>query len=195
VVALARPGGRELRATLGFVAVAERSFRGPRGRRLAGMEHTASLPRGSAGGPLLDASGRLLGLNALRLEGGLILALATTPLAAVIERLAHGETPTRHELGVAIAPPRVARRLQRAVGLPERDGALIRAVQADSPAAKAGLRRGDLIVGAEGREVTGVDVLYSALEADRDGPLALRVVRGDEERDVQVSFARDGTDS
>ena len=71
VIALANPGGRGVRASLGFVAAADRGFRGPRGRRVSGaLEHTATLPRGSAGGPLLDAEGRLLGVNALRLEGG-----------------------------------------------------------------------------------------------------------------------------
>ena len=55
VVALANPGGRGLRATLGFVSSAGRSFRGPRGRRVRGaIEHTAPLPRGSSGGPLVD---------------------------------------------------------------------------------------------------------------------------------------------
>src|SRR5687768_245918 len=64
VVALANPGGRGLRATLGFVSSGERSFRGPRGRRIRGaIEHTAPLPRGSSGGPLVDREGNLLGIN------------------------------------------------------------------------------------------------------------------------------------
>src|SRR6187200_1936120 len=75
VVALANPGGRGLRATLGFVSSSEQSFRGPRGRRITGVEHTAPLPRGSGGGPLVDLEGRLLGLNTIRLDGGLILAV------------------------------------------------------------------------------------------------------------------------
>src|SRR3954454_2686474 len=131
VVALANPGGRGLRATLGFVSSGERSFRGPRGRRIRGaIEHTAPLPRGSSGGPLVDPDGNLLGLNSLRLDGGLILAVPAG--AAIKERallLARGEAPAPHRLGVAIAPPRVARRLRNAVGLPERDGLLVRAVE------------------------------------------------------------------
>src|SRR4051812_48442997 len=64
VLALADPGGRGLRVTFGLVSAASRGFRGPRGRRIAGsIEHTAPLPRGSSGGPLVDPSGRLLGLN------------------------------------------------------------------------------------------------------------------------------------
>src|ERR687895_516431 len=86
-VVVANPGGRGLRVTLGFVSSEGRSFRGPRGRRIGGaIEHTAPLPRGSSGGPLVDVEGRLLGLNALRLDGGLILAVPAT--AAVKERAA-----------------------------------------------------------------------------------------------------------
>jgi serine protease Do len=137
VVALANPGGRGLRATLGFVSSAGRSFRGPRGRRIRGaIEHTAPLPRGSSGGPLVGPGGNLLGVNSLRLDGGLILAVPAG--AAVKERvllLARGEAPAPRRLGVAIAPPRVARRLRSAVGLPERDGLLVRAVEAGGPPA------------------------------------------------------------
>jgi S1-C subfamily serine protease len=92
-------------------------------------------------------------------------------------------------LGVAIAPPRVAKRLRRAVGLPERDGVLVRAVEEDSPAERAGVVRGDLLVSAGGRELTRVDALYEALDAARsEGKLDLVVVRGTEERTVTVTF-------
>src|SRR6188472_4063000 len=147
VVALANPGGRGLRATLGFLSSGGRSFRGPRGRRIAGaIEHTAPLPRGSSGGPLVDPDGNLLGINSLRLDGGLILAVPAD--AAVKERmlgLTRGEAVSPHRLGVAVAPPRVARRLRSAVGLPERDGLLVRAVEDGSPGEAAGIEPGDLI--------------------------------------------------
>src|SRR5437868_214563 len=76
VLALGNPGGRGLRITPGFVSSPARSFRGPRGRRVAGaIEHTAPLPRGSSGGPLIDNARRLLGINTIRVDGGLILAI------------------------------------------------------------------------------------------------------------------------
>jgi serine protease Do len=195
VVALANPGGRGLRATLGFVSSEGRSLRGPRGRRIEGVvEHTALLPRGSSGGPLVDSEGRLLGLNSMRLEGGLILALPTGgAVRERIELLARGEAPAPHRLGVALAPPRVSRRMRRAVGLPERDGLLVRAVEDDSAAERAGLQRGDLLVGAGGRELRGVDGLYTALDAvgPRGGDLTLTVVRGTEEREVSVTLGEE----
>jgi serine protease Do len=191
VLALANPGGRGLRVTLGFISSAERSFRGPRGRRITGaIEHTAVLPRGSSGGPLVDAEGRLLGVNALRLEGGLILAVPATE--SVKERtlaMTRGEAPARLRLGVAVAPPRVARRMRRAVGLPEREGLLVRGVEADGPAGSAGIERGDLLIAAAGRELRGVDSLYEVLDGLAPGDaIDLTVLRGAEERTVTARF-------
>jgi serine protease Do len=188
VLALANPGGRGLRVTPGFVSAAARSFRGPRGRRVAGaIEHTAPLPRGSAGGPLVDLDGALLGVNTVRLPGGLILALPAGTLRDRIDALARGEAVSSPRLGVAVAPPRVARRLRGAVGLPEREGVLVRAVEDGSPADRAGLERGDLIVAAAGRPVEDVDALYGALDA-AGATLALKVVRGTEESELTVAF-------
>jgi S1-C subfamily serine protease len=90
---------------------------------------------------------------------------------------------------VAVAPPHVARRLRRAVGLEERDGVLVRAVEESSAAAAAGIERGDLIVAANGRAVDGVDALYEALDAtEPDAALELGLLRGNEERTVAVSL-------
>ena len=97
-----------------------------------------------------------------------------------------GEAPPR--LGIAIAPRRVARRLRRAVGLPDTEGLLIQQVTEDSPAARAGLSSGDLIVAAAGQPVGGVDDLFDALQGAQGGTLELRVVRGADERTVQVVF-------
>jgi len=196
VVALANPGGRGLRATLGFVSSAGRRFRLPRGRRVEGaVEHTAPLPRGSSGGPLVDAAGGLVGINAIRLDGGLILALpANADVKRRVLALAGGEEPSRHRLGVAVAPPRVARRMRRAVGLPEEDGLLVRAVESGSPADRAGVERGDLIVSASGRPLDGVDSLYAALDeltGSEEAALKLALLRGLDEREVEVAFGQE----
>jgi serine protease Do len=187
VVALARPGGRALRVTHGFVSTDQREMRGPRGRRIPAIEHTAPLPRGSSGGPLLDADGRLIGINVIRQEGGLIVAVDAVALAAEIERLGRGEAPTRRRLGIAIAPPHVARRLRRSVGLPDATGILVRAVEDGSPADAAGLQRGDLLVELGGKPLERIDDLYAALDANVDA-IELGVLRGADRRDVQIRF-------
>src|SRR5215469_8625723 len=194
VFALANPGGRGLRVTFGFVSGIERTFRGPRGRRITGsLEHTAPLLPGSSGGPVLDASGQLLGINTNRLGEGFYLAIpADGALRSRADALARGESAVSPRLGVTIAPGHVARRLRRAVGLPDTEGVLIRDVAEDSPAARAGLAQGDLIVAAGGRTVGSADDLFDALQAAQGGSIELKLVRGTDERTLQVTFGGEG---
>jgi serine protease Do len=189
VFALSNPGGRGLRVTSGFVSGVERTFRGPRGRRITGsLEHTAPLLPGSSGGPVLDAGGQLLGINTNRLGEGFYLAIpADEDLRSRASALGRGEFAERPQLGIAIAPGHVARRLRRAVGLPDVDGVLIREVTEGSPAARAGLSQGDLVVAAGGQPVRTIDDLFDALPAGGD-TLALTVVRGADERTIRVVF-------
>ncbi len=178
------------RVTFGLVSSVSRSFRGPGGRRIAGsIEHTAPMAPGSSGGALVDASGALIGLNTNRIGEGFYLALPSdASLRARVEALGRGESATRPRLGVAIAPNHVARRLRRSVGLPDRDGVLVRGVEDGSPAAKAGIEAGDLIVSAGDRAIADADDLHDALVA-LDRPFELAVVRGAEERTVTVPGA------
>jgi S1-C subfamily serine protease len=193
VFALANPGGRGLRVTFGFVSGIERTFRGPRGRRISGsLEHTAPLLPGSSGGPVLDAAGHLLGINTNRLGEGFYLAIpADAALRGRVEALARGESASTPRLGVSIAPGHVARRLRRAVGLPDLEGVLIRDVTEDSPAARAGLAGGDLIVTVGGQPVRTVDDLLDAVQTASGASIELGLVRGAEERTVQVSLAEE----
>jgi serine protease Do len=193
VFALSNPGGRGLRVTFGFVSGVDRSFRGPRGRRITGsLEHTSPLLPGSSGGPVLNADGQLLGINTNRLGEGFYLAIpADGALRGRADALARGESAESPRLGVAIAPPEVAKRLRRAVGLPDTDGLLIHEVMQDSPAARAGLARGDLIVAAAGQPARTPDDLFEALAAASGGSIELTVVRGTEERTIQVAFGGD----
>jgi len=194
VFALANPGGRGLRVTFGFVSGIERTFRGPRGRRITGsLEHTAPLLPGSSGGPVLTAAGQLLGINTNRLGEGFYLAIpADEALRGRVDTLGRGESAQSPRLGVAIAPNFVARRLRRAVGLPDTDGLLIRDVVKDSPAARAGVTQGDLIVAAAGHPIRTPDDLFDALQAARGGTIELNIIRGTDERTLQVTFGDHG---
>jgi len=196
VFALASPGG-QLRTTFGLVSAVGRAFRGPRGRRIAGsIEHTAPLPRGASGGPVVDRAGRLLGIDTNRLGDGFYLALpADAELRQRLDALGRGEATARPRLGIGIAPARVARHLRRAVGLPERDGLLVRVVEDGGPADRAGLRAGDLVVEAGDRAVTDPDELYEVLDqVGQDQTLSLRVVRGADELTVTISFGDGGAE-
>ena len=190
VVAIGNPAGAGLRVTVGYVSGIGRAFRGPRGRRVAGaVEHTAPLLPGSSGGPIVDGDGKLLGINTNRLGSGFYQAIASEAgLRDRVAALGRGEEPKKRRLGLGLAPAHVARQLRRAVGLDERDGLLVRDVEDGSPAAKAGIAEGDLIVAAAGKPVASADDLFEAMGTiAADAALPLTVLRGAEERTVTVA--------
>ena len=187
VFGIAATFGGGVRVTFGLVSSVSRSFRGPGGRRIAGsVEHTAPLAPGSSGGAIVDATGSFLGLNTNRIGEGFYLALpADAALRSRVDALARGESTKRLRLGVAVAPSHVARRLRRSVGLPERDGILVRGVEDGSLAEAAGLEAGDLIVSAAGKPIRDADDLFEAL-GGLEPPFEVGIVRGAEERTVTV---------
>jgi serine protease Do len=191
VVALTHDAAAGVRVTAGRVSARGAAFRSPRGRLVRdAIEHTAPLARGSSGGPVLDADGRLLGVNTHRRGDGFYLAVPAT--AALRERLAilaGGRSVERPRLGVAIAPAEAAARLREAVGLPEREGLLVRGVEEGGAADRAGLGRGDLLVAADGEPLRTSDDLFGVLDAlAPEAVLRLTLVRGTEEQDVEVAF-------
>jgi serine protease Do len=192
VFGLAATGAGPARATVGYVSAIERSFRGPGGSQIGGsIEHTAPLAPGSSGGPLVDGDGRIVAINTNRVGEGFYLARpADAALRERIDALARGESVARPRLGIAIAPPHVARRLRASVGLSDRTGLLVRGVEDGSPAARAGIREGDLLVEAAGKPLDTPDALPQIL-ADTGLPIELRIIRGDDERTVSVGGTTD----
>lgn len=190
VVALGR-GGHRSRATLGFVSAKDQAFRGPRGRVVHGsIEHTAPLARGSSGGPVFDTAGHVVGINTHRAGDGFYLARATdAALQARIAELVDGRSPHRRTLGVAIAPPKVAAELRKAVGLDDRTGLLVRGVEDGGPAASAGVLVGDLLVRLGDVDLTSIDTLAEALGNVTTETVELGLVRGADDLTVTVTFA------
>lgn len=189
VFGLAAVSGGPARVSAGTVSAINRAFRGPGGRRISGsLEHTAPMAPGSSGGPVVDASGRLVGLNTHRIGEGFYLARqGDAELRERVEVLTRGQSVERPRLGVEVAPGHVARRLRRSVGLPDREGLLVRSVEDDSPAAGAGIREGDLIVKIAGAEVRDPDGLLDAM-AGATGVVEVVVVRGVEELTLNASL-------
>lgn len=178
------------RVTFGLVSAVDQAFRGPRGRRVKGaVEHTAPLARGSSGGPLLDAEGRLVGINTHRLGEGFYLALpADADVRGRIDELAAGRDLGGRRLGVAVVPATESARMRRRVGLADHDGLLVAGVAEGSPAEAAGLDQGDLVVAVAGQVVATVDDVWDALDRAGD-EVEIEVLRGTETRTVTVSFA------
>jgi serine protease Do len=186
VMALGNPG-TGLRVTEGKVSAEPLTIRSRHGRPIEVIEHTAPMPRGAGGGPLVDRNGSVLGLNALRGEPGFLLALPAATVRAAIDRALAGREPTR--LGVALASPRAGRRMRSAVGLADRDGLLVRAVEEGGAAGKAGVLAGDLLVRLGGAELETLDDLYAALDASSGRSVQVGIVRGTEEIDLAVDLS------
>lgn len=192
VVALANPGGQGLRATPGYVASDPRPGIG----RLRGttIEHTALLGHGSGGGPVVDGDGRVLGMNLARLEGGLVHALAFDGAArTVLDAMLAGNHRPPPRLGVALTPPRLARRMRAAVGLPSHPGLLVHRVEEGSAAARAGIRSGDLIATIDGEAVQDAGAIEAALARSAGGAaIDVGLVRGVDQVDVVLQLDRAG---
>ena len=191
VVVTLTAGRHQRRSAWGQVTATEAGFRGPRGRPIVGaIEHATPCGPGSSGAPVLDRSGRVVGINTHRLEHGFYLARAADEtLRDAITAMAEGRRFERLRLGVALAPADLAARLRRSVGLDEREGLLVRSVVDGSPAAAAGLREGDLLVRAGDRDLKVPDDLFAVLAAIQPGgELTISVVRGAEALDVTVTF-------
>jgi S1-C subfamily serine protease len=191
VVVTVTAGRHRRRVTWGQVTATETGFEGPRGRPITGaLEHSAPCAPGSSGAPVLDREGHVVGINTHRLEYGFYLARSVdSALREVVDGMAGGRTFEPAHLGVAVAPANVAARLRAAVGLTGRDGLLVREVADGSPAANAGIGRGDLLVRAGDRELRTTDDLFAVLGGVSTGDqLVLGVVRGVEELDVTVTF-------
>ena len=191
VVVAVTAGRQQRRAGWGQVTRADAGFRGPRGRQIHGaIEHVAPCAAGSSGAPVLDRSGRVVAVNTHRLEHGFYLARAAdATLRDAVAGMAEGRTYERQTLGVALAPAAVAARLRKSVGLPERDGLLVRSVVDGSPAQGAGIQQGDLLVRAGDRDLRSADDLFDVLgSVAPDGELTITVVRGVEELTLTVTF-------
>jgi serine protease Do len=191
VFALSR-GGHRTRISYGMVSSVDVAFHGPRGRQVrGGIEHTAPLVRGSSGGPVANAAGQVVGLNTHRTGRGFYVARPIDEgLQSTIADLAAGKSVERPRLGVALAPPDVAAKLRASVGLPQREGLLVRGVEPDGAAANAGIVEGDLLVAAGDTALVSIEALHDVL-ADAGETLTLNVVRGNDERTVEIAFTKE----
>lgn len=181
-IAVGNPFGFQSTVTAGVVSALGRALRSRHGRLIEGIvQHTAPLNPGNSGGPLVDAAGRVVGINTaiIALAQGIGFAVpAPTAQWVLSEILAHGRV-RRAYLGVSGRDRPLDRRLVVALGLPMSSAVEIMSVDPDGPAARTDLRAGDLIVAAGEVSIDGIDALHRHLSRWPLGTaLELKVLRG-----------------
>jgi len=190
VIAVARDGEDGVRAASGVISASSgawRTWRGGRIDRFISLD--LSLYPGFSGGPLVDAGGRVLGVNTSALSRRYDLAIPRSTVDRVIEQILSGQRRGRGYLGVGMQPVRLSDSLRRAAGLDATGGAIVVAVEPEGPAEKAGVYIGDIIIGFDGATVEDTDDVLAQLGSDRVGAsLPVRVVRGGKVLELNVTI-------
>ena len=181
-IAIGNPLGFEHTVTAGIVSALGRSMRTSTGRLIPDVIQTdAALNPGNSGGPLLDSQGEVIGINTAIIRGAqaICFAVAVDIAGWVIPQLLQHGRVRRGYLGVAGSTQTLDRRIVLAYELPRGSGVRVSSVEAQSPAARAGVRVDDIIVGLDGLAIDSVDALHQALDASRvNRDCVLKVIRG-----------------
>jgi S1-C subfamily serine protease len=172
VVAIGNPYGFQSTVTAGVVSALGRSLRSYSGRLIDDVIQTdASLNPGNSGGPLVDSAGRVVGVNTATIlpAQGICFAIGINTAKFVASRLLRDGRIRRSYIGVSAQTVPVHRRVVRFYDLPKETGVVVISVESGSPARRAGLREGDVIVALEGHPIAGVDDLHRVLTDVRVG--------------------------
>ena len=189
-IAIGAPYGFQSTVTAGVVSALGRSLRSYSGRLIDDVIQTdASLNPGNSGGPLVDSAGRVIGVNTATIlpAQGICFAIGINTAKFVASRLLRDGRIRRRYVGISGQTVPVHRRVVRFYDLAKETGALVLSVEDGSPAKRAGLRAGDIIVALEGQPVAGVDDLHRLLTEVRVGvSCSLTVVRWTEKIQLQA---------
>ena len=190
VVAIGNPLGFQHTVTAGVVSALGRSLRARTVRLIDNLIQTdAALNPGNSGGPLVTSRGEVVGVNTAVILGGQGIAFAVPSATAtrVIPALLRFGRVRRGWLGVAGQDAAIPRRLSHAYGLAADRGLAVTAVSDASPAHRAGVQPGDVIVDFDGAAVSGADDLHRLLTEERiDRLVSMRLLRQGEDRRVDV---------
>jgi S1-C subfamily serine protease len=189
-IAIGNPYGFQYTVTAGVVSALGRSLRSYSGRLIDDVIQTdASLNPGNSGGPLVTSDGRVVGVNTamIQMAQGLCFAIGINTAKFVASRLLQDGRIRRSYIGVEAQTVPLHRRVVRFYDLPQETGVVVMSVSVGSPAEKAGLRDGDVIVALDGKSVAGVDDLHRLLTDVRVGVSSrLTVLRHTQKLDLQV---------
>ena len=197
-IALGTPYGLEKTVTLGIVSSLHRDINslGFSDKRLDLIQTDAAINPGNSGGPLINSNGQVIGINTLVRSGpgaGLGFAIPINLAKNVSNQLLENGEVIHPYLGVQLISlnPKIAKEHNEdpnaLVQLPERSGALIQSVIPNSPAERAGLKRGDLVIAAENILIEEPKTLLDEVEKAQIGKIfLLNVVRDNKEIEVNI---------
>lgn len=189
-VAIGNPFGFQHSVTAGVVSGLGRTLRSRTGRLMDDVIQTdASLNPGNSGGPLVDSRGRVIGINTMMIlpAQGLSFAVAVNTAKLISGQLIQKGRVRRGFIGVVGQTVELPERLVQALGLEESGAILVVEVTERGPAARSGVRKGDILIGSGGRRLAGIDDLLELLTEEAIGEvLSLRILRGESERFVVV---------
>ena len=189
-IAIGNPYGFQCSVTAGVVSALGRSLRSNSGRLIDNIIQTdAALNPGNSGGPLVNSLGEVIGINTAVIlpAQGICFAIAVNTAKFVAGRLIRDGKIRRSYIGVAGQNVPLHRRVVRFHRLPVEQGVLVVSVEANSPAEKAGLQEGDLIVGYAAQPVSGIDDLHRLLTDERLGVRSqVTILRGTEKQLVWI---------
>ena len=183
VIAMGNPFGFQSTVSTGVVSALGRALRSTKGRLIENIiQHTAPLNPGNSGGPLVDSSGKVVGINTaiIALAQGIGFSIpANTARWVVSQILTHGRV-RRGFLGIAARQRPLDRRIVRFHDLKKNYAVEVSSVESKGPAGQAGMRAGDLVVAINGSDVQSVDDLHHFLSEWPIGqPVEIDIVRGD----------------
>ena len=189
-IAVGNPYGFQYSVTAGVISALGRSLRSYSGRLIEDVIQTdASLNPGNSGGPLVASDGQVVGVNTATIMGaqGLCFAIGINTAKFVAGRLLQFGRIRRSQIGIEAQTTPLHRRLVRFYDLPQESGVVVISAADGSPAKRAGLREGDIIVAIDGKPVAGVDDLQRLLTDVRVGVAStLTVIRYTEKLEVNV---------
>jgi S1-C subfamily serine protease len=172
VIAIGNPLGFESTVTTGVVSALGRSLRARSGRLIDDVIQTdAALNPGNSGGPLVSSQGEVVGINTAVIMGaqGICFAVAANTASFVLGELVRHGRVRRAYIGIAAQQFTLSRRRQHAAGLAQETAVMVATVEPGSPAARAGLAAGDIILALDGTALTGADDLIRSLAGDKIG--------------------------
>src|SRR6202045_600036 len=184
VIAIGNPLGFESTVTTGVVSALGRSLRSRNGRLIDDVIQTdAALNPGNSGGPLVSSHGEVVGINTAVIMGaqGICFAVASNTASFVLGELVRHGRVRRAYIGIAAQQFTIPRRLRHAAALSQETAVVVASAERGSPAERAGLRAGDVVLGLDGRVATGADDLIRILAGEKIG------------RQIRIEVLREGS--